>query len=208
MDAGNIDFVETLDSADTVQTKALMSRREILLLLAVVTGTILGSVVSVKMDLFENTMYTPKIFSGLPVLENGMASCLAAFLCSAFISMTLVLILGISVFGIAVIPAYMIIKGMLTAMRIIFCFQSGELASVAECAVIYTPFLAINIFMLVLFASRAMELSYRFAGDERRENLKNADIWKLIKIYCSFLLVLVVSSIICLALVFAYSLIK
>ena len=198
---------------DTLQNRPkdianILSYKRIILISLLILGVIVGSLLSVHLELFGDIWYSPKIFSGLPIPENGLLNCLASYLSNTFLSLTIVLMLGVTVFGMAAIPAYVVFKGILIAVRVISLFQSEEISAVVRHSVTYAPFLALTSFILVLFASEAMGLSFRLMKERQRSELQNTDMKNLIKNYFISLFFTVLASLLCLTLVLLYTLVN
>lgn len=194
------------DETKELRNDTLLSFHTIFLACVMVAGLIVGSIVAVQFGLFNGIQYLPKLLSGLPVPENGILSCLATFLCNIFISLTIILVMGISVFGIAAIPVYVLIRGFLCAIRILSYLQTGDMTDFAACAILYTPYLAVSSLVVILFAAKSMEISSRLAKDEERRYLKNSDLRGLYSSYLTSLIFAVLASLTGAVLVFIYSL--
>lgn len=164
---------------------SLWSLKFIFLFISLTSGVITGLLLSVNLS--EASNYSPKFLSGIPLIENGIISCLFTYLCNIFISLTVLLLMGLSMIGCAAVPIYLFAHGLLSAIRIFYFTAPGGLSDFISCIALYTPFLAVTGFILLRFGKKAMVLSVGLIKQPRRSELKNSDIQELFYEYLSSL---------------------
>lgn len=177
----------------------------ILLFMLLIVGVVMGSVLTVHFDFFESLSFSPMLFSGIPVLDHGIVNCFTSYLCNIFISLTLLMLMGMTLFGTITIPIYVLIRGVLSAIRILSFFPAGEMHNVAQSAIIYTPYLSLSSLIILLYAAAAMGFSTQLTKSSLRKEIKDSDPQGLFSKYLTALIFAVAASFMGIILVFIYS---
>lgn len=167
----------------------------VILFLAIIAGTVLGSFFAVFSDVFSEGTYVPLLFSGIPNPELGMVSCFSSLLFNSLICLIIVFLLGLTAFGMAAIPVFILLKGMTIGIGVIsFLFADGY-QGWANCALIYTPVSAIASFFILLFAARAMLLSDQLVKiGFKSDKVTQIDFYAYLKDFMLYLFFAVLSS--------------
>lgn len=151
------------------------SKRAILFFLFLLSGFILGLYLYVTLDMNQGDGYNPLLFSGIPNMENGMFAWFSTYLLNMLLGLTILFLLGMTVFGVFAIPVFLLLKGVTIGIGIM-SFFSGELwTGLAECALIYAPVAALSILLFVFFAMSAADVSdnimRNFFSGERKNHI-------------------------------------
>lgn len=122
-------------------------------------GVAAGAAAAVYYDIFSGKNIFPTLFSGIPELSRGFPSCFSTYLMNFLLFLIPIYMFGLSAFGSAFISAILLIKGIAAGVGAISFFNTGDFSTIAQCAMIYTPALAVTSFLTVAFALRAKTFS-------------------------------------------------
>lgn len=103
--------------------------------------------------------YIPTLYSGIPDLSSGFFSWFSTYLINMLIGITIVLLLGMTYFGIIAIPLLIAFKGVIASIAIMSYFGSGTAEGIVRCAIIYTPVAALSLTVLIMYSAFSMGFS-------------------------------------------------
>lgn len=140
------------------------SRRVFLPLLALFCcGVQTGTAAGVYLDIFQSQRVLPLFFSGIPFPEAGFFSCFSTFLLNMLIGLLALFLLGMTAFGMAVVPVFLFVKGAAVGLGVLSFLMADELSGMGQAAFLYTPVMAAGSLLLLFFAGRAMAFSRNLA---------------------------------------------
>lgn len=137
----------------------------------------------------EASKSMPMIYSGIPDLSENFFSWFSTYLINMLISVTIFFLCGIAVFGRALAPILLLIKGATIGISVMLFFREDIIIGIAKCAFIYAPVIAVFVPVLLWAATKAMQLSKNIAGILFRPN--NGDTISLSDYIAGFLKALV-----------------
>lgn len=174
----------------------------LLLFALMITGLLIGSLVTVHFDLFQGNAFVPELFSGIPLPERGLLDCFTRLLCNSFLGLTTLLLLGFTLYGRFAVPIFFFIEGFLSAIRILSFLREEFWTGLLQAAVTYTVFLSLISFICILFGKTVMDFSDRLVRD--RGSLSPSDFRHFFADYFTALRFTIVSAVFGLFLVYMY----
>lgn len=142
-----------------------------LLFLFLSVGVLAGAVLAVMPGLLSDRSVFPLFFSGIPSPKSGFISCFSTFLLNLLVFLTIVFLLGMTVFGIYGIPLLVLGKGITVSLGVFSFLWVDGLAGWEKSALLYAPAAAASLILFLLFGVRAFVFSdclrkISFSSDE------------------------------------------